>query len=117
VDTSGDAEYLYFESILPLADLFLYDVKCVSEELHKKGTGMSNIRILENLTRLLKTCPEKIWIRIPVIPGFNANKNEIQNIRSFLSGLPASAKLQLLPYHGLGENKNAALGLNEYFTA
>jgi pyruvate formate lyase activating enzyme len=116
VDTSGDADFSRFESLFPLTDLFLYDIKCANEELHKKGTGISNTRILENLSKMLKTHPEKVWIRVPVIPGFNADEKEMCNIRKFLSVLPAPASIELLPYHGLGESKNAALGLEGFTT-
>ena len=52
VDTAGNVPYEYFERILPYTDLFLYDVKCIDEALHKEGTGVSNKRILENLKKL-----------------------------------------------------------------
>ena len=44
-----------FEKILPYTDLFLYDVKAISDDLHKQGTGASNRLILENL----ENCPVK----------------------------------------------------------
>ena len=61
VDTAGNVSWQYFEKILPYTDLFLYDVKCISEQLHKNGTGVSNKLILENLTNgfLKNTAKEK----------------------------------------------------------
>lgn len=53
-------------------DLFLYDVKCITEELHKEGTGESNRLILENLEKLQAEKVE-ITVRIPVIPEFNGS--------------------------------------------
>lgn len=116
VDTAGNVPFAAFERILPHADLFLYDVKCVTEETHIAGTGASNRLILDNLRRLLKTRADSIIIRVPVVPGFNDNEEEIGKIAAFFRAHGRPAKIELLPYHRLGENKNAALG-REGFTA
>ena len=116
VDTAGNVPFSAFERILPHADLFLYDVKCVTEETHIAGTGASNRLILDNLRRLLKTRADSIIIRVPVVPGFNDNEEEIGKIAAFFRAHGRPAKIELLPYHRLGENKNAALG-REGFTA
>ena len=108
VDTAGDVPWERFERILPWTDLFLYDVKCVSEDLHRAGTGVSNRRILENLQRL-SASGAAIRIRVPVIPGFNADEAEMRRIAAFLAGI-RHAGAELLPYHALGEHKYAALG-------
>ena len=116
VDTAGNVPFAAFERIMPHADLFLYDVKCVTEETHIAGTGVSNRLILDNLRRLLKTRADSIIIRVPVIPGFNDSEEEIGKIAAFFRVHGRPAKIELLPYHRLGENKNAALG-REGFTA
>ena len=116
VDTAGNVPFSAFERILPHADLFLYDVKCVTEETHIAGTGASNRLILDNLRRLLKTRADSIIIRVPVVPGFNDSEEEIGKIAAFFRAHGRPSKIELLPYHRLGENKNAALG-REGFTA
>lgn len=110
IDTAGNVPFGSFERILPDANLFLYDVKCFTEKRHIEGTGVSNGQILDNLAQLLKKRNEAVWIRIPVIPGFNDDVSEMEKIASFLRSLPKPAKIELLPYHRLGENKSAALG-------
>ena len=115
VDTAGNVSWEYFEKILPHTDLFLYDVKCFSEDLHKDGTGVSNRLILENLQKLSENKAE-IIIRIPVIPEFNGNLCEMQKIANLLNGLKIS-KVELLPYHAMGEHKWFAIGKEtEHFT-
>ena len=52
LDTAGHVPYEYFERILPYTDLFLYDVKCMDSNKHKKYTGVENRLILENLKNL-----------------------------------------------------------------
>ena len=109
VDTAGNVQWEYFERILPYTDLFLYDIKCLSEDLHKNGTGVSNRLILENLKKLSKNSAE-IIVRIPVIPQFNASLEEMKRIADFLKNL-SIRKIETLPYHSLGEHKWGALGL------
>lgn len=108
VDTAGNVAWDYFERILPYTDLFLYDVKCFSEDLHKEGTGASNSLILKNLSKLSETNAE-IIVRIPVIPEFNGRDYEMRKMADFLKELRIS-KVELLPYHAMGEHKWTAIG-------
>ena len=50
-------------------------------------------------------------MRIPLINGFNADKDEFLKISEFLHSNPPK-KVEILPYHSLGEPKYTALGLN-----
>jgi pyruvate formate lyase activating enzyme len=108
VDTAGNVPYTHFEMVLPHVDLFLYDIKCLDEDLHRRGTGVGNSRILENLERLRKT-GKRILIRTPEIPGFNKGE-EIARIRRYCAdrGLPH----EVLAYHRFGEDKAKALQLH-----
>lgn len=109
VDTAGCVPFSSFERVLPLADLFLYDVKCMDGEKHRRFTGADNRLILDNLARLLaRNAP--VWVRIPVIGEVNATVAEMRAIRDFLSAHGRPARVELLPYHAMGEHKYAALG-------
>ncbi len=108
VDTAGNVKWEYFEKIIPYTDLFLYDVKCFSEQKHVEGTGVSNKLILENLTRLSKEFKGDIIVRIPVMDGYNTD--ELPEIASFLKNLGIT-EVELLPYHKMGEHKYDALGM------
>ena len=109
VDTAGHVPYERFERILPYTDLFLYDVKCLESEKHKKYTGVTNELILKNLKKLLLT-DKPVWVRFPIIPGLNDSEKEIQGIKAMLSSHRAPEKIELLPYHAMGEHKYQALG-------
>ena len=110
VDTAGCVPWEYFRRVIPFADMFLYDMKCFAEELHIQGTGVSNRLILENLSRLSDETNIDIIIRIPVIPGFNADDMEMERMAGYLSKLRIR-DVELLPYHPMGENKYTALGM------
>ena len=109
VDTAGHIPFESFEKILPYTDLFLYDIKIINSEKHKKYIGVGNKLILENLKKLFKA-KVKIWIRIPVISGVNDSIEEMQLIKGFLDKNGKPEKIELLPYHAMGENKYAAIG-------
>lgn len=109
VDTAGDLPWMHFERILPFTDLFLYDIKCFTDSLHVDGTGISNKRILENLTRLSQKTSVDIIVRIPIIPTFNDDVSELQHVADFLRPLRIR-NVELLPYHSMGEHKYEGLG-------
>jgi pyruvate formate lyase activating enzyme len=109
VDTAGDVDYKKIERVLSCTDMFLFDIKAVDEETHKKGTGSDNRRILENLERVL-LAKAKVTVRIPVIPCFNDNQSEMDMIADVLKRLPPVSKIELLSFHRLGAMKYEGLG-------
>lgn len=111
VDTAGNVPWEYFERIMPYTDLFLFDIKCISEDLHIAGTGVSNKRILENLEAISSILNVSLYIRVPVIGSFNDTKEEMIKIKEFLKNINWD-KIELLPYHNIGNNKYTALHRN-----
>lgn len=114
VDTCGYVPWETYEKALQFCDLFLYDVKAITPALHKEGTGCDNTLILENLFRLDKA-GTNIWIRVPVIPGFNDTVKEMKKIAHCVCGLSSVTKVTLMPYHSIGKEKYASLGLEYPF--
>lgn len=112
VDTAGNVPLEHFLKIAPLVNTFLYDVKCASEDLHIEGTGVSNKQILSNL-RSLSDNGARIYIRIPIIVGFNDTLSEQNKIKELLKGINCE-KIELLPYHEMGVRKCVAAGVREY---
>ncbi len=114
VDTAGNVPWEYFERILPITDLFLYDIKHIDDEKHQIGTGVSNRFILDNLAKLLTLYPKKVLIRVPVIPGFNDDRTSLCGIGSWLTEFPKPVGVELLPYHSMGEHKAEAVGAKPF---
>ena len=110
VDTCGDAAWENFEDVLPYADLFLYDIKHLDDEMHRRGTGRGSGRILENLRRLAEI-GAAAEIRTPVIPGYNDDAEHLQRIAEMLAGLRNITAWRLLPYHSMAKGKYEALGM------
>lgn len=110
VDTSGYAAWSAFESILPLTDLFLYDVKIMDDTLHRRYTGVSNEIILRNLQSLAQR-GARIIARIPIVPGINDNSDNLERFAAFASSLPALERVDILPYHPSAAGKYERLGM------
>ena len=108
VDTAGHVPFAFFERILPYTDLFLYDVKLMDSAAHKRYVGVDNALILENLGRLLSR-GAPIWVRVPVIVGVNDTLAHMRAVRDFLCAHGKPQKVELLPYHAMGEHKYRAL--------
>jgi pyruvate formate lyase activating enzyme len=115
VDTAG---FINTDIILAVAehtDLFLYDLKIMDPEKHRKWIGVTNEKILENL-KTLAVAGAKIIIRIPLIGGVNDDPENMEAMARFVAELPGEKKeVNLLPYHKIAQTKYMKLGRAENF--
>lgn len=109
VDTSGYVPFSDLERISPYVDLFLYDLKIMDDEKHRKFTGVSNKLILENLEKLAKT-GKPAAVRIPLLAGINDDDKNIKKTADYLRSLKKIKHISLLPYHSGGKEKLKRLG-------
>jgi pyruvate formate lyase activating enzyme len=98
LDTCGFAPWWQLMELMPLVDLFLYDLKLLDEERHRQFTGVSNREILENLLRL-DAGGAAVWLRIPVIPTVNDAASDLDAMARFAATLQGVQRVNLLPYH------------------
>ena len=110
LDTSGYAPWSTLEDVLHHTDLVLYDLKHMNSGIHQKLTGVPNELILENLKRIDDT-GKPIWIRVPLIPGHNDDKENYYHLGEFLSRLNNVERFDLLRYHRLAESKYENAGI------
>jgi len=111
IETSGFATWECISSVLPYLDLLFYDIKHIDAELHREYTGVSNDRILENLTKLTSVFTEgEIIVRIPFIPGHNSSDETQQRMYELINQLPRVRRIEVMPYHRLGMLKYRGLG-------
>ena len=109
VDTCGFAPKNRLLGVAKIADLVLYDLKHMDPVRHHAHTGADNRAILDNLRALSKDGVD-IWVRIPLIPGFNDDPANIEATGAFLAGLPRPHRVFVLPYHGIADGKRARMG-------
>jgi pyruvate formate lyase activating enzyme len=110
VDTCGHVPWANIEAVLPYVDFFLWDIKHMDSKQHKKFTGVSNSLILNNVLSVSKrNIP--LYIRVPVIPGYNDSEENIRATCEFVRGLTSMVSIDLLPLHHLGKARYNSLDL------
>jgi pyruvate formate lyase activating enzyme len=110
VETTGMVPLDEIKKALPLIDLFLFDLKHLNKRKLKEKTGAEIDIVLKSLEFIAASNPEKIIIRVPVIPNFNFDKESLFPIFSLAMSLHLPT-IHLLPYHTLGRDKYEQLGL------
>lgn len=110
IDTAGYVKRSIVEDVIPLTNLFLYDLKMMNSDKHRYWTGADNYLILDNL-RLISESGRTFHVRIPLIEGVNCDNENIQNTILFLKELKNSPyAIELLPYHNIAIKKYEKLG-------
>lgn len=105
IDTSGIGPTENFEKIIAYTDIFLYDIKFLDNELHKKYTGSSNEQVLKNLLYLNEK-NANINLRLIILKNINDNEEYINELIIFLKENNINIKnINLLPYHDFGRDK------------
>lgn len=108
IETCGYTSWEVLESVLEHTDLVLFDIKHMDDDLHRRGTGVSNRKILDNAR---KTAGQKpMIVRVPLIPGFNDTEQDVREIAAFAATLSKDIDVELLAYNPLGEGKYESLG-------
>lgn len=117
VDTSGitfvekDKKVLEkFEKLIACTDLFLLDIKHIDDTACKALTGKGNENTLA-FARYLSKNGKKIWIRQVIVPNLTDGEETLQKTRAFIDTLSTVERVEVLPYHTLGEVKYQKLGL------
>jgi pyruvate formate lyase activating enzyme len=108
VETSSCAPEEKAELIYRAADYIFTDVKHMDADRHKELTGVGNAQILKNIRRAAEILDEKrqtLVLRIPVIPGLNDTEENIRETADFAKHIGNVTRIELLPYHNLGESK------------
>ena len=105
------------KDLTPLAevtDLWLFDIKLTDEKEHTRYTGVSNAKIMDNLS-LLDKSGAKIILRCPIIPDINFSEKHIKNIFAIAERLSSVTEIHFEPYHPLGLDKAKRLGKKQAY--
>lgn len=108
VDTCGFVSKAVLDKVIPYTDIFLYDLKAIDEDVHKKCTSRPNGVILENL-KYIDSLGKKTEIRIPFVPNYN--DNQIEKMGEFLSTLKNITGVRVLAYHNYAATKYKSLDM------
>lgn len=118
LDTSGimyendrnSAAFEKIEKLMTVTDLVMLDIKHARDEEHKVLTGHSNEKILA-FAKYLDEIHKPVWIRHVVVPGITFDEEQLTEVGKFMKTLSNVEKLEVLPYHALGEVKYENLGM------
>lgn len=111
VDTCGCVPWRNIEVLLPYIRFFLWDIKKMDPEEHKRLTGRSNELIFSNLEKVSAESNAEIYIRYPVIPGINDSEADIHALCEYLLKLPRFNEVHYLPFHKLGISRYEYSGI------
>ena len=114
IETSGFGNWDFYKEAHKSGVLFLYDIKMIDSEKHKKYTGKDNSLILRNLIKLFNESAD-IIIRLPMIPGINDSVSDIKKFCEILKEYSDQYKYaEIMPYHNYASGKRRNLGISEF---
>lgn len=111
LDTSGFAGPKASAAVLEHADLVMLCIKAFDANIHSRLTGVSPdlpLRFAEYLHSIHKPT----WIRFVLVPGITDSMDNVQGLAKFLAPMSNIEKVEILPFHKMGEYKWERLGLD-----
>jgi len=91
-------------------DLVMLDMKAFTPDQHRRVTGLLNGEVLE-FARRLAMLRRPMWIRYVLVPGLTDVPEEMEGLASFGASLGVVERVEILPFHQLGQYKWHRLGL------
>ena len=80
-ETSLNVPFENVQTIDPILDGYIVDIKDMNPEIYQAYTGKDNSMVLANLEWLLKQGdPNRIMVRVPHIPDFNTDEDVAKSI-------------------------------------
>ena len=108
VDTTGFVPWESIEKVLPYVDFFLWDLKVMDGEKHKKFTGVDNRLILENLRKveaLSQKYGTRVYVRCIQVPGMTDYDENLLQTCSFLKDMNCIEEIDIINFHHLGKKR------------
>lgn len=106
LQTSGYAEAELYRDVVSQCDLVMQDIKLVDPQAHVRYTGVSNEKILHNIS-WLKNSGIPFVFRVPLIPGITDTEENLRAISEIVEEHP----VELLPYNPFAGAKYSQLGM------
>jgi pyruvate formate lyase activating enzyme len=111
LDTNGSLGNRLTDEELEAISLVLLDIKCWSPEVHKHLTGVEVGPVLD-FARRLASRHRPIWLRYVLVPDLTDNPLDIAKLATFAAELGNVERVDILPFHQLGQFKWKELKLN-----
>ena len=109
IETCGYCEEALFREVLNHLEFVMMDIKHTDSKIHQHYTGKDNAKILKNL-QILKESGKPFVIRIPLIPGINDTRENLEETAKLLVDAKNLFRAELLPYHQTAGAKYGMVG-------
>ena len=109
LDTSGYVNLNVAKPVLDYVDLVLLDIKSFDPEIYLKVTNVSlepTLKFARNISDIKKPT----WIRFVLVPNLTDPLHNVEGLAKFVSTLDNVEKVEVLPFHKMGEYKWEQLG-------
>ena len=111
IETNGFYGDRMSDEELKNIDLVILDMKAFEPEQHKRVTGLDNADVIEFCSRLA-SLKRPMWFRYVLVPGLTDDPEEMKRVADFAASLGVVEKVEILPFHQLGQYKWKRLGLD-----
>lgn len=111
IDTSGAEPLERTREAIDEADLLLLDIKAIDNDLSVKLCGQGNAGTFETLDYCEKI-GKPVWIRHVLLQGYTLDEDMLKRLAQRLIEYSCIERVELLPFHKMGEVKWRATNLN-----
>jgi pyruvate formate lyase activating enzyme len=108
LDTSGAVPLARSAPAINRADLLLLDIKALDDDLCVPLTGIGAANTLATL-EYCESTGQAVWIRHVLVPGYTLDTERLERLADHLLRYACIRKIELLPFHKMGEYKWEAL--------
>jgi pyruvate formate lyase activating enzyme len=116
LDTNGYLGERLMDADLETIDLVLLDIKSWETERHQRLTGVEIEPVLR-FARRLAARKRPVWVRFVLVPGLTDDERGVAQIASFVASLGNVERVDVLPFHQMGQFKWKALGFDYALSA
>lgn len=110
LDTSGYLGANASDELLDATDLVLLDIKSGLPDVHERVTGVSLQPTIDFAERL-RAMAKPVWVRFVLVPGLTDGEDNMRAVNRIVSRLDNVERLEILPFHKMGEHKWQELGM------
>jgi pyruvate formate lyase activating enzyme len=110
LDTSGFLGAKADAGLLDATDLVLLDIKSWDTALYRRLTGVA-LHPTIAFARRLADLGKRVHLRFVLVPGLTDDQVNIEGVARFAASLGNIERVDVLPFHKLGESKYRTLGL------
>jgi pyruvate formate lyase activating enzyme len=110
IETSGYLGERVDAEMLGLIDLVILDIKSWDPETYRRVTGVELEPTLAFARRLADVC-KPTWVRFVLVPGLTDAPENVSGLARFVAGLGNVERVEIIPFHQMGQHKWEALGL------